>query len=130
MELAQAVFVVLEVLGHAAFAVHAALEGDALQIALQVVRPLVIGADELFGVALAVAAELGAPVGAAVLEHVDRPVFGARDHHGRRPDPLHLEVEQFLVDEQVLVDFGIAQQGADGVGVIAVFGHGRFLVRP
>ncbi|MNJ70546.1 hypothetical protein D3C77_670170 [compost metagenome] len=41
---------------------------------------------------------------------------------------LHFQVEQFLVDEQVLVDFRVAQQGADGVGVVAVFGHGRFLV--
>ena len=85
-QLAQAVFLVLEVLGHAALAVHTALERDALQIAFQVVGPLVVGADEFLGVALAVAAELRATVGAAVLEDIDRAVLGARDHHRGRSD--------------------------------------------
>ncbi len=41
---------------------------------------------------------------------------------------LHFQVEQFLVDEKVLVHLGVAEQRADGVGIVAVFAHGRFLV--
>src|SRR5690606_32795308 len=85
-QFAQAVLLVAEVLGHAADAVHAALEGYALQVALQVVGPLVIRAHELLRVALAVPAELRAAMGAAVLEHVDRAVLGARHHHRRGAD--------------------------------------------
>ncbi|MCY1559419.1 hypothetical protein D9M68_964590 [compost metagenome] len=42
---------------------------------------------------------------------------------------FHFQVEQFLVDEQVFVHLGVAQQGTNGVGVVAVFGHGGASVR-
>ena len=44
-----------------------------------------IGADELLGGAAELAAILGCAVPAAVLEHVDRTILGARDDDRRRP---------------------------------------------
>ncbi|VDO13317.1 unnamed protein product, partial [Brugia timori] len=78
-QLASPVLRVLEVRWHAADLVDSALERNALQIALEVVGPLVVGADELLGVPVAGAAEFGAAVGAAVLEDGDRVVFRAND---------------------------------------------------
>ena len=84
VELAQAVLVRLEIRRHAALAGDAAAERHADEVALQIVGPLVIGADEFLGVAAELAAELGGAVRAAVLEHVDRAVLGARHHDRRR----------------------------------------------
>ena len=68
--------------GHAAVDLavlaHAAPERHALQVALEAVAPLVVGADKLFLVAMALAAKLHAPVGADVLDHMDLAVSGAR----------------------------------------------------
>jgi hypothetical protein len=49
---------VVEVGGHAALSIDAASEWNAGEIALKVVRPLMVGADEFFDVAAELAAEL------------------------------------------------------------------------
>jgi hypothetical protein len=76
--------VVAKVFRHAAELVDAALERNALQIAFQIVRPLVVRAHELGIVAAAMPAEFGAAMRAAILEHMDRTVLSARHHNGRR----------------------------------------------
>src|SRR5690606_824232 len=78
--------VIAEILGHAALFGHAALERNPLQIASQVIGPLVIGTDELVGIALGGAQEFSAPVRATVLEDMDGAVFGARDNDRDRAD--------------------------------------------
>ncbi|MNL15343.1 hypothetical protein D3C87_1363240 [compost metagenome] len=91
-QLAGAVVSVLEVRRHATDLVDAALERNALQVSLEVVRPLVVGADELLRIALAGATELSAAMGAAVLEDGDRVVLRANDHDGRGADVTALVV--------------------------------------
>src|SRR6202012_5188073 len=91
-KLPEAVFLVLEVLRHAAELVDTALERDALEIALEIVGPLVIRANELGIVASRMAAEFGATMRAAVLEYMDGAVFGARDDDRCRSDVRALEV--------------------------------------
>ena len=86
LELPQAVLGSFEIRRHAALAVRRRGGTARRQVALQVVGPLVIRADELLGVAAQLAAELRAAVRAAVLEHIDRAVLLARDHDRRRPD--------------------------------------------
>ncbi len=68
------------------------LNGNALQVSLEVVRPLVVGADELLRIALAGAPELRAAMGAAVLEDGDRVVLRATITHGRGADVAALVV--------------------------------------
>ena len=84
IELPEPVFRLVEVLGHSALAADAALERHADQIAVQVIGPLVIGADKLARGAGQFAAELGSAMGAAVLDHADRAVLRARDDDWRR----------------------------------------------
>src|SRR5262249_26029089 len=86
VELTQSMIGILEVVWHAAFAIDAAAEWNAGEIAFEVVGPLVVRADELLGVAAQLATELGGAMRAAVLEHIDAAVVGARHHHGRGPD--------------------------------------------
>ena len=50
----------------------------ALQIAFEVVTPLVIGADKLFFMAMAFATKLHAPMGANVFDHVNLPLVVTR----------------------------------------------------
>ena len=88
----EAVVFGVKVGGHAAvdFAVlpHTTPKRHALQIALEGVAPLVVRADKLFFVAVALAAKLHAPVGADVLDHMDLAVSCTRHddralaHHG------------------------------------------------
>ena len=70
----QAVVFGFEVGRHAAIDLaalaHAAPKGHALQLALQVVAPLVVGADQLFAIAVALAHELHAAVGTNVFKHL------------------------------------------------------------
>ena len=74
---------------------HAAPKGHALQLALQVVTPLVIGANKFFAVAVAFAHELHAAVGADVLKHLHF-TLGIAHHddralaHGRAFEVTHL----------------------------------------
>ncbi|MNZ99968.1 hypothetical protein D3C78_1193130 [compost metagenome] len=78
-QLVQAVVLGVEVRRHAALTLDAATEGHALQVAVQRIGPLVIGADQLLGVSGAGLAELDALVGAAVLD--DRDLVLARADH-------------------------------------------------
>src|SRR5947208_7074099 len=77
---------------HAALALDAALEGDAGQLAGEIVAPAVIDAGDLLAVPLLGQAQQIAAVGAAVDEGVDRAIRAARDNDrdladGRR-DPI------------------------------------------
>ena len=72
---AQAVLLGVEVRGHAALAPHATAERHAGQVALQVVHPLVVGAQQLLRVAEPRLAELHAAMGAAIFQH--RHLVGA-----------------------------------------------------
>ncbi|MNI34556.1 hypothetical protein D3C73_885490 [compost metagenome] len=78
-QLGQAVLLQVEVGGHPALALHTPAERHALQVAVQGVGPLVIGADQLLGVAEARLAELDPLVGAAVLD--DRNLVLVRADH-------------------------------------------------
>ena len=73
-EALQAVVLGAEIGRHAALAAIAAAERHAEQVAVEIVGPLVIGADELLRRAAAGGAELHAAMGAAVDQHVDRAV--------------------------------------------------------
>ena len=74
---------VLEAARHAAFFIRTTLERNPLQIALQAVRPLVIGAHKLIGIALVVTAKLRATVCTAVFKYVDAAIFRTSDDHWR-----------------------------------------------
>jgi len=132
----------------------ALFQRDRQQAAVGLEGPGVIrAAEELARVAAGLACHHGAFVRAAVVQHANRLVAVAHHHHGlvahsrghvvagirnlavvADEDPgvgiqaLHFQVEQFLVDEEVLVHLGVAQQRTDGVGIVAVFGHDGFLV--
>ena len=75
----QAVLGRVEVVGHAALAAHAVLEGDALQPALQVIGPGVIDARERLAVVPFLEADQRALVGAAVDHRMHRAVVIAGD---------------------------------------------------
>ena len=84
VEPVQAVIGVLEIGRHAALAVDATPERNPHEVALQIVCPLVIRADELLGVAAQLATEFRRAMRTAILEDMDRTVFGARDHDWSR----------------------------------------------
>src|SRR5579883_28269 len=67
---------------HPAFAGDASAEGDAGELAFEVVGPVVIDADDLARLAALLQAEQRAAMGAAVLEGMDRAVLVARHHDG------------------------------------------------
>ncbi|MCY1544317.1 hypothetical protein D9M68_801920 [compost metagenome] len=71
---------------------HAAAKRHALQVAVGCVAPLVVGADELGLVAVALATETHAAVRADVLHHVDLAVGGARHDDRAFADRAALEV--------------------------------------
>ena len=68
------------------FPFDAASERNAGEIALKIVRPLMIGADEFFDVATELATEFRGAMRTAVLDDIDRAVVRAHDDHRRRPD--------------------------------------------
>ena len=86
LEFGQAVIGHLEFFGHAtvdlAFLLDAPNKGHALQVALEAVVPLVVGAQKVFGLAVTLAAKTHAPVGADVFHHVDAAVRVT--HHDHR----------------------------------------------
>ena len=83
----EAVLLALEVGGHAALLTNAPAQRHPDQVALQIVGPLVIGADELGRVAEIAFAELHPAMGAAVHEGVDLAFRVARDHDRTVAEP-------------------------------------------
>jgi hypothetical protein len=77
---------------HLAVLLDAAPEGQAHQLALQVVVPLVVGAGEALDVAVALAAEGHAAVRAAVLDDAHRAVGVAHHDHAALADLAAPEV--------------------------------------
>ncbi|EWS62853.1 hypothetical protein Y695_03916 [Hydrogenophaga sp. T4] len=96
LELRQRMVLGVEVGRHAAIDLavlpHAAAKGHTLQVAVGRVAPLVVGADELGLVAVALAAETHAAVRADVLHHMDRAVGGAGHDDRTFADHAALEV--------------------------------------
>jgi len=83
-QLARAMRLHPEALGHAALSLHAILERHALQVALPVVGPCVIDAAEiLLALAVVVQTDQCAAMRAAVLEGIDLSVAVAGDDDGR-----------------------------------------------
>src|SRR5580700_6757765 len=83
-QLARAMLLHPETVGHAALAFHPILERDAPEVALPVVGPCVIDAAEvLFALAVVVQTDQCAAMRAAVLESVDLAVAVAGDDHRR-----------------------------------------------
>ena len=82
---------------------HTAPKGHPLQLALQVVTPLVVGADKFFAIAMALAHELHAAVGADVLKHL-HVALGIANHddrslaHGRAFEVTHFGHLDFQAD--------------------------------
>ena len=95
-ELVEAVLLELEVGRHAAvdlaFLAHAAAKRHALQVALERIVPLVVRAGEIAPVALALAAEAHAAVGADVLDDVDSAFEVAGQDHRALADDAEAEV--------------------------------------
>ena len=87
----QAMIFQLELFGHAAIDLAVLLDTSAkrhaLQIAFDVVIPLVVGTQKIFGLAMALAAKTHAPVGAHVFNHIDAAIGVA--HHDDRTLPHH-----------------------------------------
>jgi hypothetical protein len=77
---------------HLAVLLHAAAEGQSDEVAIELVVPLVVGADELLDRARALAAEGHAAVGAAVLDHVQFAALVAHQDHAALADHRALEV--------------------------------------
>ena len=111
-ELSRPVLGLAEGLGHAAQATDALLEGDAEEVAPQVVAPRVIDALEVLGVAPIVEGDQRSAVRAPVLEGVDLAVLAA-DHddrhlaHERGPvvaRPLDVHLEAHVVPGRPLED--------------------------
>src|SRR5262249_44439361 len=69
---------------HAALAAEPLAEGDAGEIAAEIVAPVVIDADDVARLPALVEDQQRAAMGAAVLESVQRAVVVARHHHGHR----------------------------------------------
>ena len=108
-ELARAVVGLAEGLRHATEAANALLEGDAEQIATQVVAPRVIDALEVLGGAAVVERDQRSPVRAPVLEGVDLAVLAADD------DDRHLAHEGGPVGAgplEVRLETDVAPRGA------------------
>ena len=76
----------IEIVGHAAPALDAAAERHRDQAAGKIVRPLMIGADELVRSAGKLTAEFGRPMRAAILKHMNGAILRAGDDDGCRPD--------------------------------------------
>src|SRR3546814_615743 len=85
-QLGQAVPALVEGLAHATLAAHAAQEGHAVELPLQVVVPLVVNALQAAGVAVALLTHQRAAVRAAVLHDMDAAVLRSGDDDGRQPD--------------------------------------------
>ena len=78
----EAMFLAFKVFRHATFVfavfAYAATERNADQIAFQTVGPLMIGADEVFRVAVVMLAEMHASVGTPIGENIDPAVLVSR----------------------------------------------------
>ena len=99
LELVEAVRLGVEVLWHAAvdlaLLLHAAAKRHALQVTGEGIAPLVVRADEILFVAMALTAELHAAVRADVLDDVDVAVRIAHQHHRAFADHRAHEVTGF-----------------------------------
>src|ERR1700712_3642245 len=122
---------------HLAVLLDAAAEGNALQVALQRVIPLVVGTGKaaVLAVAVALSAELHAAVGADVLDDIDAAlgvahhddraladdsaleVAGIRDFRFQADVAPVLAVEEAFEFLAVLVGFGISHEG-DAAGAV------------
>ena len=138
-QLPRAEIVAAEILGHAAHAVDAALEGDAAQVAGKVVAPGVVDAAELVAdVAAVVEGDQRAAMRAAVLEAVDRAVGPAHRDHRHDADMVGAIVAlvgdvRFQADEVPGRGLEQALHLALVVGLVLVdpVGHaGQGLLRP
>src|SRR5579872_7371832 len=104
-ELAKSVILDLKIGGHTALAGSATTERNADQIAFEIVRPLMVRADERPRVAAQLTAKFRRPMHAAVLEHADRAVLAAghddrrRSHVGANEIPgiRHFGFERHIV---------------------------------
>src|SRR3546814_19463488 len=85
-QLGQAVPALVEGLAHATLAAHAAQEGHAVELPLQVVVPLVVNALQAAGFAVALLTHQRAAVRAAVLPDMDVAVLPSGDDDGRQPE--------------------------------------------
>src|SRR6476620_4754992 len=118
--------------------VRAPAEGNTDQGAVQVVGPLMIGADQMRRVATMDAAEFGAAMSATVLNHRDRAVLATRDQHRNRADMAALEVARIgnLDLERHVVPSLAAEDALDLefvdllAGIDPVRNPGRALPRP
>src|SRR5262249_9100334 len=86
IEPTQSVLRVIEVGGHAALSIYAASEWHSGETAMEIVGPLMIGADEFSDVAAEFATELCGAGGTAILEDIDGPVIRPHHDHGRWAD--------------------------------------------
>src|SRR6185437_13323410 len=82
LQFLQAVILAVEIVRHSAMAIDAFHEGDAGEIAIQTIGPLVIGALEDAGGAIILTADFEAAVGALVLEDVDLAFLAAHHNDG------------------------------------------------
>ena len=76
----------IEIGGHAALAIDTAAEWNAGKVTMEIIGPLMVGADEFFGVTAELATEFCGAMRTAILEHIDRAVGRAHDDHGRWTD--------------------------------------------
>ena len=88
----QIVLAGVEVRPHAALAAHALAEGDAGQLAFEVIDPVVIDAGEFAHIAARLVADERTLVGAAVHQGVDAAIQGAHDDDRRIADKGRLVV--------------------------------------
>ena len=76
----------IEIGGHAALPIDTAPEWNAGKVTMEIIGPLMVGADEFFGVTAELATEFCGAMRTAILEHIDRAVGRAHDDHGRWTD--------------------------------------------
>ena len=79
----QIVLLSVELWPHAALAAHALAEGDAGELAVEIVDPIMIDAGQFLHIASGLVADEGALVGAAIHQRIDAAILGA-DHDDRR----------------------------------------------
>jgi len=130
-------------------------ERDREQRAVGAEAPGVIGtAEEFSGIAAGFRGDACAFVRTAVVEDLHRVVAVTHHEHRLRADRgaeiiagigdlavvadidpgigeqvLHLELEHFVVDIDVAVDFGVPDQAANSFGIPAISGHRSLLAR-
>ena len=102
------------------------LERQARQIAIELVGPLVIGADKAAGIAVRLLAKAHAAVGAAVFHNAYTGICGAVLRGHPVPDHQHLALTH--VAEFVVADIGNLSLEADVTPVRAVKDFSQFLL--